>query len=156
MIIRLENLSDIRRQYKSESIVMTSGTFDLLHTGHLQYLEAVKALGEVVVVLLSSDARVKARKGSSRPIIPENDRAQMLDALKIVNYVFIDPAKAAPDQIDPVHAEIVELLDPDIYATDGEDPRFFTVMDKSKLVVLPRTNEQVSTSSIIDRITNLK
>lgn len=109
-----------------------------------------------MVVLLSGDARVKARKGPSRPIIPENDRAQMLDALKIVNYVFIDPAKATPDQIDPIHAEIVKLLDPDIYATDGEDPRFFTIMDKSKLVVLSRTNEQVSTSAIIKHILELE
>jgi cytidyltransferase-like protein len=152
MIIRLENLADIRTQHKDKTIALTSGTFDLLHVGHLRYLESVKSLGEIVIVLLSGDNRVKARKGPNRPIIPENDRARMLDALKIVDYVFIDPAKSAPDQIDPVHAEIVKLLNPDIYATDGEDPRFFDIMDKSKLVVLPRTHEQISTSAIIEQI----
>lgn len=155
MIVRLENLADIRSQHKNEKIALTSGTFDLLHVGHLRYLEAVKALGDIVVVMLSGDARTKARKGSDRPVIPENDRAQMLDALKIVDYVFIDPAQAAPDQIDPVHAEIVSLLNPDVYATDGEDPRFFNIMEKSKLLVLPRTDEQVSTSAIIERIASL-
>lgn len=155
MIIRLENLQDIRRQHQDEKIALTSGTFDLIHVGHLRYLEAVKKLGDIVIVMLSGDNRVRARKGPSRPIVPENDRAQMLDALEIVDYVFIDPAKSTPDQIDPVHAEIVELLQPDVYATDGEDPRFFDIMDKSKLVVLPRTNEPVSTSAIIDSISNL-
>src|SRR4051794_33980645 len=107
MIIRLENLADIRSQHKNEKIVLTSGTFDLLHIGHLRYLNAIKALGDIIVVMLSGDDRTKARKGPLRPIIPENDRAQMLDALKVVDYVFIDPARYSPDQIDPVHAEIV-------------------------------------------------
>lgn len=155
MIARLENLADIRSQHENETIVLTSGTFDLLHVGHLRYLEAVKSLGEIMVVMLSGDNRIKARKGPKRPIIPENDRAQMLDALKIVDYVFIDPATSAPDEVDPVHAEIVRRLDPNVYATDGEDIRFFDIMDKSKLHILPRTDEQVSTSAIIERIANL-
>ncbi len=154
MIVRLENLADIRSQHKDETLVLTSGTFDLLHVGHLRYLEAVKALGDVVVVMVSGDDRTKARKGPQRPIIPENDRVQMLDALKAVDYVFIDPATSVPDKIDPVHAKIVQHLDPDMYATDGEDPRFFNIMDAPKLVVLPRTDEPVSTSAIIKRISD--
>ena len=155
MIVHLENLTDIRSRHKHETIVLTSGTFDMLHVGHLRYLESVKALGDIMVVMLSGDDRTKARKGPNRPIIPENDRALMLDALKIVDYVFIDPAKSVPNQINPVHAEIVRCLDPDVYATDGEDPRFFDIMDRSKLLVLPRTDEQVSTSAIIERIASL-
>jgi rfaE bifunctional protein nucleotidyltransferase chain/domain len=154
MIIRLENLADIRSQHKNETIALTSGTFDLLHVGHLRYLEAVKSLGDIMVVMLSSDKRVNARKGPGRPIIPENDRARMLDALKVVDYVFIDPATSAPDEIDPMHAEIAKRLDPNVYATDGEDIRLFNIMDKSKLRVLPRTDEQVSTSAIIEQIEN--
>lgn len=154
MIVGIENLADIRDQNKDKTIVLTSGTFDLLHVGHLRYLKAVKDLGDIVVVLLSGDSRVRARKGQSRPIIPENDRAQMLDALKAVDYVFIDPAISDPSETDPIHAEIVRLLNPDVYATDGEDPRFFNLMDESKLRVLPRTNDPVSTSAIIERITN--
>ncbi len=159
MIVRLENLAGIRSQHKNEKIVLTSGTFDLLHVGHLRYLEAVKALGDVVVVMLSGDARVKVRKGPQRPIIPEVDRVQMLDALKIVDYVFIDPATAQPDQIDPVHAEIVAELQPDVYATDGADPRFWNIMDQSKLVIVPRSESDghghASTSAIIEHIASL-
>ena len=86
MIVKFENLSDIRIQHTNKKIVLTSGTFDLLHIGHLQYLEAIESLGDIVVVLLSGDNRVRARKGLNRPIIPENERAQLLSVLKIVDY----------------------------------------------------------------------
>lgn len=157
MIVQLENLADIRGRHRSEKIVLTSGTFDLLHVGHLRYLSMVKALGDIVVVMLSGDARIRARKGPERPIIPENDRAVMLDALKVVDYVFIDPATSSPDETDPVHAEIAALLQPDIYATDGPDPRFWNIMEESKLVILPRSEGEghASTSAIIDHIRRL-
>lgn len=159
MIIKTEDLSDIRQKHKDQKIVLTSGTFDLLHVGHLRYLEAIKAYGDVVVVLLSGDDRIKARKGPKRPIIPQDDRAQMLDALKVVDYVLIDPSTSPPDETDPVHADIVAMLQPDIYATDGPDPRFWGVMDKSKLVVVPRSESDgyghASTSAIIEHIARL-
>jgi bifunctional ADP-heptose synthase (sugar kinase/adenylyltransferase) len=108
--------------------------------------------------LLSGDGRVKARKGPSRPIIPEDDRAQMLDALKVVDYVFIDPATSSPEEIDPVHAQIVERLNPDVYATDGADPRFWNIMEESKLVILTRSegDGHASTSAIIEYISTLE
>lgn len=157
MIIKLEDLANVRSQHKDEKIALTSGTFDLLHVGHLRYLNAVKSLGDIVVVMLSGDDRVKARKGPTRPIIPENDRAQMLDALKVVDYVFIDPATSSPEEIDPVHAEIVAELQPDVYATDGPDPRFWNIMEESKLVIVPRSegDGHASTSAIIEHISNL-
>lgn len=156
MIVGLGNLADIRSQHQNEKLILTSGTFDLLHVGHLRYLNAVKALGDVVVVMLSGDDRIKARKGPRRPIILENDRARMLDALRVVDYVFIDPSEKAPEEIDPVHAEIVAKLQPDLYATDGPDPRFWSIMDESKLVILPRSEGEghTSTSAIIDHIVN--
>ncbi len=157
MIVNLKDLPTIRSQHANDKIVLTSGTFDLLHVGHLRYLNAVKSLGDIVVVMLSGDDRVKARKGPGRPIISEIDRATMLDALKAVDYVFIDPATGKPDEVDPVHAKIVKDLQPDMYATDGPDPRFWNIMDKSKLVILPRSEGDgyASTSTIIQYITNL-
>jgi cytidyltransferase-like protein len=64
MIISFEDLSFIREQEVGRKLVLTSGTFDLLHTGHLNYLEKVKQYGDAVIVLLSGDKRVKARKGN--------------------------------------------------------------------------------------------
>ena len=157
MIVNLENLADIRNQHQDDKIVLTSGTFDLFHIGHLRYLEAVSALGDIVVVMPSGDNRIKARKDPKRPIIPEDDRAQILDALRIVDYVFIDPGTNSPDEIDPVHAEIVARLKLDLYATDGPDIRFLGIMEPSKMIILPRVEggEHASTSAIIDHIANL-
>lgn len=160
MIVTLEDLAGIRSRNKNKKIVLTSGTFDMLHVGHLRYLKAVKGDGDILVVMLSSDARVRGRKGPERPIISENDRAQMLDALKVVDYVFIDPAKFKEGQLDPVHAEILAGLEPDVYATDGEDIRFTTVkQDTTKMVVIRRdeasTTEKdvnTSTTATIERI----
>lgn len=87
MIITMNDVQHIREVNSGKKIILTSGTFDLFHVGHLNYLQQVKQYGDTVVVLLSGDARVRARKGSRRPIIPEHERAQILDALKVVDYV---------------------------------------------------------------------
>jgi cytidyltransferase-like protein len=166
MIIQLENLADIRSQHKNEKIVLTMGTFDLLHVGHLRFLNEVKALGNIIVVLLSSDDRVKARKGPQRPIIPEADRALMLDALEIVDYVLVDPAKGQLSEIDPVHAQIADELQADICAADGgRDSRFIGIIDddRFRVINLKRSdgypaisdNQAASTSAIIDHIVSL-
>lgn len=157
MIISLDDLAGIRERAEGKRLVLTSGTFDLLHVGHLNYLEAVRRYGDVVVVLLSSDARVKARKGHSRPIIPEADRARLLDALKVVDHVLIDPSLLAPDMTDPLHAEILQMLQPDVYVTDGPDPRFVRLLDASRLIILDRADAggHASTSAIIEHIIGL-
>jgi len=90
----------------------------------------------------------------------------MLDAMKLVDYVFIDPAISLPDETDPVHAEIVATLQPDIYATDGPDPRFWEIMEESKLVIISQERndgyptvsgrENASTSEIINHILELE
>lgn len=59
-------------------VVLTSGTFDLFHIGHAQYLEKAKALGDILIIGVDSDARVKKRKGSNRPVVPEGERVQIL------------------------------------------------------------------------------
>ncbi len=152
MTINLESLADIREKHKNQKIILTSGTFDLFHAGHLAYLEGVKSYGNVVVVMMSGDARVQARKGPTRPIIPENERMKILDALKIVDYVFIDPSKMGPSETDPVHAEILALLKPDMYVTDGPDPRFWSLLGTPQKAVLPRSDVTTSTTDIIKRI----
>ena len=90
---------------EGRTIVWTNGCFDLLHPGHVRSLEAAKALGDVLVVGLNSDASVRALKGPSRPIFGEEDRAVMLSGLSAVDYVIVFPestpevslAKLKPD-----------------------------------------------------------
>lgn len=102
--------------------------------------------------MLSNENRIKARKGPTRPIIPDADRVQMLDALRVVDYVFIDPSQKPPYTIDPIYADVVSRLQPDAYVTYCEDGRFTAFLDKSKLIIVPRSDNPVSTTAIIERI----
>jgi rfaE bifunctional protein nucleotidyltransferase chain/domain len=152
MIIQPQQLAGLRSKHHDQKIVLTSGTFDLFHVGHLRYLQAVKTFGNIVVVLLSGDERVKTRKGPTRPIYPEKERAEILDALKIVDYVILDPG---PSEEESFYKTIITSLNPDMYVTDGPDPRFLNILDTENFVILPRvadTGKFGSTSAIIDYI----
>lgn len=153
MTITFDELDDIRSKHAGQKLVLTTGTFDLFHVGHLEYLEQVKRYGDVLVVMMSGDDRVRARKGPKRPIIPEQDRARILDALKIVDYVFLDPSKMSPEKTDPIHAEILRKLQPDFYVTDGPDPRFVNIMDEDSFKILDRMRSDPSTTGIVERVT---
>lgn len=74
---------------KGKAVVTTNGTFDILHTAHVKILEKAKSLGNVLVVLVNSDASVKRNKGPKRPIVPEKERAEMIASLECVDYVMI-------------------------------------------------------------------
>ena len=157
MIVSQNQLANIRVQNRDKKIVLTSGTFDLFHIGHLNYLKAVKAYGDIVVVMLSGDNRIQTRKGIERPIFPENERAQILDALKTVDFVFIDPGNNTSEHTDSIYTDILANLQPDIYATDGEDIRLSKIIDESKYVTLPRVKggKYASTTAIVEHITKL-
>src|SRR5688572_31692184 len=72
-----------------QRIVFTNGVFDLLHPGHVRYLQAARSEGDALIVGVNSDRSVRANKGPSRPIIPENERAELLAALACVDAVVI-------------------------------------------------------------------
>src|SRR5437773_11196169 len=72
-----------------QRLVFTNGVFDLLHIGHLRYLAAARALGDMLAVAINSDRSVHALKGISRPIVNENERAEIVGALRQVDYVTI-------------------------------------------------------------------
>ena len=158
MIVKFTDLAAIRARHSDKKIVLTTGTFDLFHIGHVRYLQSVKSYGDIVVVMLSGDARVKARKGSERPVYPERDRAEILDELKATDYVFIDPGDNKRGHIDPVYADILASLQPDLYVTDGEDDRFSkNLIGRTKLVILPRAEggKHASTTAIIEHIAGI-
>ena len=74
---------------EGKTIVFTNGCFDLLHIGHVQYLEAARAQGDILIVGLNSDSSVRKIKGPNRPVVPENERAEVLAALACVDVVTI-------------------------------------------------------------------
>ncbi|MCX6748623.1 MAG: adenylyltransferase/cytidyltransferase family protein [Candidatus Pacearchaeota archaeon] len=86
-----EEIKKIAERLRQEGkiIVTTNGSFDIMHYAHVNLLEKAKNEGDVLIVLLNSDSSIKRQKGETRPIIPENERARMLEALESVDYVVI-------------------------------------------------------------------
>ncbi len=113
-ILRLENLADWRAGLRAAGrrLVATNGCFDLLHAGHVTYLEAARNLGDALLVGLNSDASVRALKGAGRPLNPEQDRATVLAALEAVNGVCVFP------EVDALG--FLRIAKPDIYAKGGD------------------------------------
>jgi len=85
--VKLSELKKIRNKWKKsgKKMVFTNGCFDLIHLGHIRYLEKAKSFGDYLVIGLNSDSSVKKIKGSNRPIVPEKDRAEILTALWFVD-----------------------------------------------------------------------
>lgn len=96
--------SDLKKQNKV--VVFTNGCFDILHAGHIDYLNKAKALGDVLLVAINSDSSMKKIKGEKRPIVPQNERAFIISNLKAVDYVTIFEEETP--------YEVIKKLVPDI------------------------------------------
>jgi len=97
---------------REKTVVTTNGCFDLMHVGHLRYLQAAKNLGDLLVVGVNSDNSVRELKGERRPLIPADERAEMLAGLDCVDYVVIFP------ELDPI--SLLSELKPDIHVKGGD------------------------------------
>ena len=107
----LAAMAEALRQ-KGGKLVLTNGCFDLLHVGHIRYLDAARALGDALAVALNGDASVRALKGDSRPIIPESERAEIVAALESVDYVVVFPETRV--------TQLLEKVRPAIYVKGGD------------------------------------
>jgi D-glycero-beta-D-manno-heptose 1-phosphate adenylyltransferase len=116
--------ADAQRQ-KGRRIVLANGVFDLLHVGHLRYLEAARALGDVLVVALNSDASVRRLKGQGRPIMSAAERAELVGALRHVDAVVV----FEEDTVD----RLVGALRPDVQAK-GTDYTEATVPERAAVL----------------------
>ena len=130
-------------------VVFTNGVFDLLHPGHVRYLQAARAEGDALIVAVNADRSVRANKGPSRPVVPEAERAELLAALACVDAVVIFD--------EDTLAEIIGRIQPDVlvkgadWAADrivGRD----TVEARGGKVVRVPVEPGWSTSSIIERV----
>ncbi|MBI1910517.1 MAG: D-glycero-beta-D-manno-heptose 1-phosphate adenylyltransferase [Deltaproteobacteria bacterium] len=106
----IPELDKLRR--KRKKIVFTNGCFDIIHAGHVRYLRKAKSHGDILVVGLNSDSSIRAIKGEKRPIVPQNERAEVMEALEFVDYIVIFS--------DPTPVKLIEAIKPDILAKGAD------------------------------------
>lgn len=102
----------VRIRAKGKRVVFTNGCFDIIHAGHVRYLRKARSYGDCLVVGLNSDASVRTIKGAGRPIVPQEERAEVLSALECVDYVVIF------DDATPLR--LIEAIRPDVLAKGAD------------------------------------
>lgn len=142
----IENLKN-----QGQKVVFTNGCFDILHVGHMTYLEEAKAFGDYLFVGVNSDESVRRLKGPTRPINNENDRAELLAGLKSVDYTVIFP--------EDTPVELIGALKPSIHVKGGdykkEDlPETAVVESYGGEVFIVSLVEGKSTSNVVKKIQN--
>ena len=150
-ILSLDELLGLRKRLRADGkiLVFTNGVFDLLHVGHVRYLAAARALGDALLVAVNSDNAVKKLKGDDRPIVNEAERAEILAALKQVDYVTVF------DDVSP--RGLIAALLPDVlvkggdYGLDEIHGREEVEAAGGRVVSLPFI-EGASTSAIIEKM----
>ena len=127
-------------QENGKKVVFTNGVFDILHVGHLTYLEEARELGDVLIVGVNSDKSVKTNKGDKRPINPEKNRAEMLLGLKFVDFTVIFDEKTPENLLD--------LLKPDIHVKGGD----YKKEDLPETEIVEKNGGEVKILSFVDNI----
>lgn len=154
-LISLDEARRVRAQMRAAGrrLVFTNGCFDLLHIGHVRYLQQARALGDALLVAINSDRAVRALKGPERPLMKEAERAEMLAALSVVDFVLIF------DDLSPRQL-IAELL-PDVLVKGG-DYKLDEIHGREegeaaggRVLALPFISGY-STSALIERIRRLR
>jgi rfaE bifunctional protein nucleotidyltransferase chain/domain len=130
-------------------VVLANGCFDVLHVGHVRYLAGARELGDVLVVGVNSDEQVARLKGPGRPVLPENERAELVAALESVSYVTVFN--------EPTVEELLLALKPDIHAkgtdyTEDSVPERDVVRSYGGRVAIVGDPKDHSTSAILARL----
>ncbi len=119
-IINCQKLKTVLNSSKihTKKTVVAGGCFDILHIGHIKFLQEAKKMGDTLIILLESDKRVKEIKGKNKPIFKLTERAQMLQALSFVNYIILLPYMNE----DEDYENLLINLKPDIIVATSNDP----------------------------------
>ncbi len=151
MILKREKLSKLleKERKKGKKIVFTNGCFDIIHPGHIHLLKKAKDLGDLLIVGINSDDSVKKIKGEKRPVMGEMERAEVLSAIRYVDYVTVFPEETP--------LETIKVIRPHVLVKGGDwTPE--TVIGKElvesyggKVVIIPY-RDGYSTTSIIEKI----
>lgn len=142
-------VKNFRKDHAGQKVVFSNGCFDILHIGHIRYMQEASKLGDVLVIGLNSDSSVKRLKGADRPVNSEQDRAELLCALGFIDYVVIF------EEDTPL--ELIKMIQPDVLVKGGDYSNEYVVGTKEvenrggKLVLIPFV-EGKSTTNIIEKI----
>jgi rfaE bifunctional protein nucleotidyltransferase chain/domain len=140
----------LRAQQDGSTIVLANGCFDLMHVGHVRYLAGAKALGDVLVVGVNSDKQARRLKGDGRPFMPENERAELVSAIRAVDLVTIFD--------EPTVEGLIRSIRPDIHAkgtdyTTDTVPEGDIVRECGGTVVIVGDPKDHSSTELIGRVT---
>ena len=138
-----------RHRCRGEKIAFTNGCFDILHVGHVRYLAEARKMGDLLIVAVNSDASVRAIKGERRPLVPQQERAEVVASLAAVDYVTLF------DETTPL--TLIEYLRPDCLIKGGDWPEEAVVGRKAvrswggTVALIPMV-EGASTTNIVEKI----
>ena len=155
-IVNPDRLAAIADSFRAQGrkLVLTNGCFDLLHVGHVRYLQAARALGDALAVAINGDDSVRVLKGAGRPLNTERDRAEILAALECVDYAVLFPEERV--------TRLIEEVRPSIYVKGGDytpaslHPEEHAALEKigAEIRILPFEPGH-STSGLIERMKRL-
>ena len=149
--MKLRDLNELPALLRGRKVVLANGCFDILHVGHLRYLEGARALGDVLLVAINSDVSVRRIKDPGRPLLTQDERVSLVSAIRFVDYVVLFD--------EPDVSRILEVLKPAIHAK-GTDYTEQTVPERAKVleyggaVRIAGDEKNHSTRDIIERILN--
>lgn len=152
-IIELEKIEKLIKTIENKKIVLVGGCFDIVHLGHVTFLEKAKTKGEILIVLLESDENIKKNKGQNRPINNQENRAIFLTKLKTVDYVIKLPEMKS----DEDYSKIIKLIKPKIIAVSQQDNNLEKKREQAKeigakVLTVSKLIKQQSTSRLIEII----
>jgi D-beta-D-heptose 7-phosphate kinase/D-beta-D-heptose 1-phosphate adenosyltransferase len=132
-----------------QRVVFTNGVFDLLHRGHVEYLEEARGLGDRLVVGVNSDASVRRLKGAERPLVPEAERVELLGALAAVDLALVFTDDTPLDLIEAVRPDV--LVKGGDWAVDQIVGRAFVESYGGRVLNVP-LREGLSTTALVERV----
>ena len=134
------------QRQQGKTIALTSGSWDILHVGHMRYIEAASKLSDVLIIGIDSDAKIKKRKGENRPIVPENERIEMISHLGYADAIYLKSHRHQPNKL-------IKLVSPDILivskTTKHTSEKYQEIKKYCNKIVVLEAQAQTSTTARI-------
>lgn len=108
-VIRQSRLKTLRKRFRDKKIVLGTGCFDIIHSGHLYFIREARSKGDILVIGLNSDKSIKEIKGPNRPIISQKERGEIISSFREVDYVFIFDSKVVNDDLIKLRPDVFVL-----------------------------------------------